>query len=268
MVYSYFYKVLIQMNNLLSQLKNKIFWRHLTGAILSALLITVLIFLSFRWYTHHNESIDVPDLSGLSIEDATRILEENNLRLETIDSVYEVPEELESVKPGGVIDQNPSVGEKVKRNRRFYIVVRSSTPPMVEMPNLIDLSLRQSIGILEAKGLKFGVAIKKPGLPPVMKQLYKGRNIDKGTKIPKGSVIDLWVGEGGSDVRVAIPNLIGLKRNEAISALTTLNLNIGAEIFTADVTDSSKAVVIRQSPPSSEEPSMPEGSDVDLWYGN
>ncbi len=255
------------MSNPFSLIGKKVFWLNLLLAVAAFVVVTVLLFKSFGFYTHHNEAIEVPDLTGLQIEDAKKLLEDKNLRLATIDSVFEVPKEKKEVALGGVVDQNPKPGEKVKRNRRFYIVIRSVSPPMVEMPDLIDLSLRQAIGILEAKGLKLGKAIKRPGMPPVMKQLYKGKPIAAGTKIPKGSAIDVWIGEGGSDVNVGVPNLIGKTRSEALMILSTSNLNMGAEIYTEAVKDTAKARVIRQSPSPTSEPMITEGSDIDLWFG-
>ncbi|MBE2247058.1 MAG: PASTA domain-containing protein [Candidatus Competibacteraceae bacterium] len=247
---------------------SKYFWINLLLAILAFVAVTVLVFKSFGWYTHHNESIEVPDLTGLQLNDARKLLQEKNLRLAVVDSVYEVPKEKKNISHGEVVDQNPKPGEKVKRNRRFYIVIRSFSPPMVDMPDLIDLSLRQAIGILESKGLKLGKAIKKPGMPPVMKQFYKGESIKPGTKIPKGSTVDVWIGQGGSDVKIGVPNLIGKSRSEAMMILSTSNLNLGAEIYTDAVKDSSKAVVIRQSPSATAEPTISEGSDIDLWFSN
>lgn len=255
------------MSNPFSLIGKKVFWLNLLLAFAAFVVVTVLLFKSFGFYTHHSEAIEVPDLTGLQVEDAKKLLADKNLRLATIDSVFEIPKEKKDVTYGGVVDQNPRPGEKVKRNRRFYIVIRSVAPPMVEMPDLIDLSLRQAIGILEAKGLKLGKTIKRPGMPPVMKQLYKGKPIAAGTKIPKGSVVDVWVGEGGSDIKVGVPNLIGKIRSEALMILSTSNLNIGAEIYTEGVKDTARAWVIRQSPSPTSEPSINEGSDIDLWFG-
>ncbi|MBW7936670.1 MAG: PASTA domain-containing protein [Flavobacteriales bacterium] len=247
---------------------NKNFWINLIAATIAFIIVTVVVFKSFGIYTHHNESIEVPDLTGLTLNDAKKLLEDKNLRVAIVDSVYEVPKEKKNIAYGEVVEQNPKPGEKVKRNRRFYIVIRSFSPPMVDMPNLIDLSLRQAIGILESKGLKLGRAIKKPGMPPVMQQFYKDKAIKPGTKIPKGSAIDVWIGQGGSDVKVGVPNLIGKSRSEALMILSTNNLNMGAEIFTEAVKDSFNAIVIRQSPSATAEPTISEGSDIDLWFGN
>jgi len=262
--FCYFYASIPRMKFLTS----KYFWINAAGGLVAFFLVGFLIFKGFDVYTHRGQSIEVPDLTGMQLDEAKKLLRQKGFRVETVDSVYEVPPELKNADLGAVVDQNPKAGESVKKNRRFYLVIKSSVPPMVEMPDLVDLSLRQAIGMLEARGLKFGKAIPRPGLPPVMKQLYKGKSIKPGTKIAKGSVIDVWVGSGGSDVRIGVPNLVGMTRNEAIKVLSTSNLNVGAEIFTTAVKDSFNVKVIRQSPTATSEPSITEGADIDLWYGN
>lgn len=255
-------------------LKEKKFWLNFLIAAVTVLLLAIGIFKGFGIYTRHGSSVDVPDVIGMSSVEATKLLQKSGFKVEIIDSLYDLPVELKdkNIDFGDVIMQNPKAGEKVKKGRRFYLMIRTSTPPMVEMPDLVDLSMRQAISILEAKGLKFGRAVQKPGLPPVMRQLYKGSVIKPGTKIPKGSTIDVWVGSGdGEAVEVDIPNLIGLTRIQAIKTLGNYGLNSGSEVYTVPVrnyADSSVARVIRQSPVPNIENKISQGDDIDLWFGS
>jgi len=252
-------------------LKEKKFWINFLIAFGAALVLAFGIFQGLGIYTRHGSSVDVPNVVGMPADEATKILKNSGFRVEIVDSLYDLPPELKDkgIEFGDVIMQNPKANEKVKKGRRFYLMIRTSTPPLVEMPNLVDLSLRQAISILTAKGLKLGEVTPKPGLPPVMRQYYKGKIIKPGTKIPKESKIDLWVGSGdGEAVEVAIPTLIGLTRDQALSTLGNYGLNPGAEVFTGAIKDSSKAVVIRQSPVPNEENKINQGDDIDLWYGD
>lgn len=251
-------------------LKEKKFWINLLIATLVAVVLGVLIFQGLGIYTRHGSSIEVPDVVSMPADEATKTLEKFGFKVEIVDSLYDLPVDLKdkNIDFGDVIMQNPKAHEKVKRGRRFYLMIRTSTPPMVEMPNLVDLSLRQAVSILEAKGLKIGKVTSKPGLPPVMRQFYKGQIIKKGVKIPKGSTIDVWVGSGdGEAVEVDIPSLLGLTRSEALQRLGNYGLNPGAEVFTVAMKDSSDAKVIRQSPVPNPENKISQGDDIDLWYG-
>lgn len=249
------------------------FWIHLIIATLSVGIICFVAFKGFDIYTRHGSAVEVPDVVGMNIKEAVKVLESKGFIIEVVDSLYDLPEDLKDkdIDYGDIIMQNPKAKEKVKKGRRFYLMVRTSTPPMVEMPNLVDFSLRQATSTLEAKGLKLGKVITRPGLPPVMRQLYKGQIIKPGTKIPKGSTIDVWVGSGdGEAEEVEVPTLIGLTRNEAIKRLSNYGLNPGSEIYTVpakNANDSADAKVIRQSPVPNPDRKISQGDEVDLWFG-
>ncbi len=255
-------------------LKQKKFWLNFLISLGTVLLLGFLVFKGFGIYTRHGTSVEVPNVVGMTSQEAIQLLKKNGFRVEIVDSLYDLPEDLKDkqIDFGDVIMQNPKAGDKVKKGRRFYLMIRTSTPPMVEMPNLKDLSLRQAISLLEAKGLKLGKTILKPGLPPVMRQLYRGAVIKPGTKVQKGSSIDVWVGSGdGEAVPVDVPNVLGMTRLQAIKTLSNYGLNIGSEVYfepARNYADSSSAIVSRQSPNPNPEQKASQGDDVDLWFGN
>ena len=100
-------------------------------------------------------------------------------------------------KPGTVLKQNPNPKEKVKRGRKVYVTVASDQPPIVKMPQLQDVSLRQAEIMLKAKGLILGTVIYKPSPyeNAVLEQLYRGRPIASGKDINMGEIITLVVGK-------------------------------------------------------------------------
>jgi len=164
--------------------------------LLSLGLLALIIFLLFKglgMYTHHSQSIEVPDMVGMDVKEAKKRIEAIGGKLIQVDSLYEIPENIDrDIKPGGVIMQNPKPHDKVKAGRRFYLTVRSFGVPMVEMPNLVDLSVHQAISILQSRGFVLGNKNIVDDLP-VSKQLFNGKQIEPGIKIPKGSVITLEV---------------------------------------------------------------------------
>jgi len=66
--------------------------------------------------------------------------------------------------------------------------------------------------------------------------------------IPKGSRIDLVLGNGLGANEVEIPNLIGLPLNEAKFALSGAGLGLGTVTYDPNVTDTATAVISVQSP--------------------
>lgn len=263
----YFCHLPLKMKNLLGRLGTK---NILISAGIGILILVLLSFLTFQWfniYTRHGKTVKVPDLTGMSMDEAQKVLKSQGLKMEIKDSIAEIKEKsLKDIAIGGVLGQNPAAGEDVKPGRKIYLVVRAKNPVMVAMPNLIDLPFSNALEILEDYGLKMGAKTEKPGPPPVMQQLHKGKPIKPGTMIAKGSKIDLVVGRGDSEVMVSIPNVVGLTRKRAIEVLSNAGLNLGAENPMPDDEEGSSWIVSRQSPTASDGPSVSEGSDVDLWY--
>ena len=97
-----------------------------------------------------------------------------------------------------ILRQDPYPNSKVKTNRKIYLTIVSTNPEKTIMPDLKYLTLRQAVSILESTGLKTGRISYIPTFDQdaVQQQSFEGRVIDPGTKLDKGSVIDLTVGMG------------------------------------------------------------------------
>ncbi|HDZ41575.1 MAG TPA: PASTA domain-containing protein [Bacteroidetes bacterium] len=247
-------------------LVSKVFLKHLGLAIAIAItiLFTTLLWLSI--FTRHGQSRPVPDLYGLTIEEAEKTVKENKMRFEVIDSVY-----TNIVPRGYVLEQNPVAGFNVKKNRRIMVTINAFQPEMIEMPDLLELSKRQAIALIESSGLELGKLNYKPDLSIdyVLEQLYHGKPVKPGDSIQKGSVIDLVLGKGLSNRRTPMPELIGLGIKEARDRILASSLNIGT--FTFDNTintaeDSAKAFVFKQNPVYSEDMTLQLGSSVYVWF--
>jgi eukaryotic-like serine/threonine-protein kinase len=168
--------------------------------LLIAIIIVVLFFsaavIYLSKYTRHGEYIILPNLANTKIASAETLLNSLELKYVIIDSVY-----TEDTPPGLIINQNPYPGAHVKRGRNIYLYITSTLPPLVEMPDLLDKSLRQAKNLLDNNGLKAGTVkmVSNPLSGFVLKQTYKGLPIEPGSKIPKGSLINMEVGEGNNN---------------------------------------------------------------------
>lgn len=227
-------------------------------------MIFLFVFLGLRLLkvvTHHGEALTVPDLYGYNIEEVEKILKDKKLNYEVIDSMYR-----QDVPFFTVIEQNPKPMSKVKRNRRIYLTISSDIPPKVKAPNLIDVTLRQAVTILKGLGLLVGELEYFPDIAHnvVLRMKKDGRVIKPGTYIPKGSTIDLVLGDGLSSQKTAVINLTGLTVEEAMIALSLTYLNVGAVIADATVKDTLNSVVYRQYPPASSV-EIAQGESVDVW---
>jgi beta-lactam-binding protein with PASTA domain len=212
--------------------------------------------------TKHGDDITVPDLTGLKMEELGSYLGDRHLEYLIIDSVYN-----SKSKKGTVIGQDPYPNSKVKSGRKIYVTVIAKLPEHTTMPDLKDLSLRQSMAVLETFGLRVGKLQYLPDIAKnaVLKQYYKGKPIEPGTTLEKGSVIDLTLGRGEKSEKTNMPFLLGLSRNDAVKMINEYSLNVGVETF-EDGADTSNARVYKQSPSYSKKSSISLGSSVDLWY--
>lgn len=250
------------LSNFRDFIKSKSFLYSIIGIVA---LSGVTLYLLYNWlnnYTHHGESITVPDVRGLTEEKLVRFIEDKHLQYKIIDSLYE-----DGKEPGTVIEQDPKPDSKVKENRTIYLTVNSSKPPKVKMPDLVDVSYRQAEAILQTFGLRVGQTIYRPDLAKnaVLEQLYKGRVIKPGTEIYKGSAIDLMLGDGLGNAEVPVPNLTGLTKGEALFVLKGSSLNIGTITFDNGVKNEEDAKVYKQIPEADGGASIKQGEAIDIF---
>jgi beta-lactam-binding protein with PASTA domain len=184
------------MNGFFGFIKSKVFFKHLTFAVVSLIIILWILFKLLGVYTHHGETAEVPDFKGKSISELDGFVADKNVGYVIIDSIYDPKE-----KPGMVIKQDPEAKSLVKHNRIIYLYVTSTQAPQIAMPKLVDRSTRQAVFMLESYGLKVGKITEITGDCEgcVLQQFFKGKEIMPGEAIKKGSKIDLAVGKTEND---------------------------------------------------------------------
>jgi beta-lactam-binding protein with PASTA domain len=177
-------------------ISSKVFFKHL------AIMVVIILALSFgimKWLnviTNHGEELTVPDLRKLTLSKVSEKLEGIELEYVLTDSV----DYRSDFPPLSVVKQDPMPGEKVKKNRKIYIKINSSTFGNVKLPELIQVSYRQAIPTLKAVGLEVGQISYIPniGKDMVLEVKQNGRILKAGDKVKKASKIDLVLGDGGT----------------------------------------------------------------------
>lgn len=238
----------------------------LSGLLISIVVacgtLLVIMILYFYVYlpqvTNHDETITVPDAVGKNFTELEDFLGKRDLRYEVSDSTYSG-----SHPPLTVLKQYPAAGAKVKENRVIYVSLNRITPPTVGMPDLTDASLINADAILKSNELKRGrIELVRGPFQIVTGMKYKGHPIEKGERVPKGSVIDLVVADGGNrDFNT--PNLIGKEWDEAEVEVLGSNLNI--EIVLVGDTTGIVSVVLKQKPEYPQ--NILVGDIVKIWIG-
>lgn len=233
---------------------------------LIAILASGLLFFIFLFiFTRHGQSYPVPSFTGLKHSEVVKLANKYKLRVEVTDSVY-----ILTRKPGSVVEQNPPVGTKVKQNRRILLTINAKNPKKVEMPNIVGVTLRQAKAILDRQGLIVGNLTFVPDIAVnnILEQKLRGKIVEPGTLVAKGSRIDLILGRGMQNESTGLPLLIGLNQSESRSRLIDASLNLGQVKYDEtikDYKDTLNAMVYSQYPAYSESNPISFGARVDIW---
>ena len=130
--------------------------RNLVLAACAIIVFMCVVNLLLNLFTRHGQVRDVPDFSGMTVEEAVKAGKGASLKIEVNDSLY-VP-----AYPGGVIlEQNPSAGARVKSGRHIFVTINSFHQKMVTVPYVTGFSLRQAKNNLEMAGLEIKELIYK-----------------------------------------------------------------------------------------------------------
>ncbi|MEN8927759.1 MAG: PASTA domain-containing protein [Flavobacteriales bacterium] len=246
-----------------NKIKSKPLLKNFLFASITAIMIVILTLIWLNFYTNHGEKIETPNFLGLSIEKATELANENNLRL-TIDSVYaDRPKNtviLQSPKPF-----SDSLESWVKSNRIIYLTVVRKMEQKIKLPSIVDNSKSLAATKLTIAGLNIKWKTQpSPYKDVVLDVKYKGKSVKKGFILPKNSTVEVIIGEGQNlTAQVPVPNLIGKTINEA-------NLELANKTFTLvtmfngefSKSDSNTTPISEQYPEFLEGSTMAEGSEI------
>jgi serine/threonine-protein kinase len=192
----------------------------------------------------------VPNIVGLSLNQASKILSDHNLNME-------ISEEQYSDKPENtILSQDPSQGSVVKAGSTVYVVI-SKGRQVVVVPNVINKDYLEAKNILENMGLKANI------IEQYNDQFAKGyvfdQNPRQGVQVEYNTAIALYVSKGQQPA--IMPNVVNMTLEEATTALENAGLKLGKVIY-KETTEVPEGVVLEQSvPPDSE---IQKGSPIDL----
>ncbi|NPD44685.1 MULTISPECIES: PASTA domain-containing protein [unclassified Lentimicrobium] len=210
--------------SLKSFLISKAFFKSLAIAFVVVVIMMFVTIKGLGYYTDNGSFILVPKLAHRD-SDSLRVLSSADyLQYEVIDSMY-----ADDYMPGTVVLQNPTPGAKVKKGRKVYLSIVAKTPELVSMPNLLDLSIRRAIDVVQYAHLKverieFADDI---ALNAVIEQLYKGDTIAPDSLLPSGASITLVVGNGYRKTGATVPFVLGKNLTQARKAILKASFNMG-----------------------------------------
>ena len=183
---------MISLKDFFSLKNNRMFWLNL---IAMPIVVIAIIFGVLHWldtYTHHGESIIVPNVNGLPFKQAENELSKKNLKTVVIDSNY-----VKGIPAGAILEQKPQGGSKVKIGRSIYLTINTGEVPTVTIPDIIDnSSFRQAEARLRSLGFKLTEPEYMEGEKGwIYGVKYNGKELVPGEKIPREAVLTLCVGD-------------------------------------------------------------------------
>ena len=193
--------------------------------------------------------IEIPDLTGMSIDDITEWAIDNRLKLEFVDK-YD-----DSVKKGKVISVDKEKGEVVEQGTLLKVTLSLGSLKMPKFKN-IDAFYTWA----DKYGIKYEVRHEFSDSVPageIIEFSYK-----TGTVLKNDDAIVVTISDGA---KAGVPNLKGLTKNEAIKKLKNAGLNYN---FVYKNSSADKDTVIAQSISAGSEVSSGTTVTVTLSNGN
>lgn len=188
--------------------KSKYLWGNLLAMALTVVLLCVGVKFGLDIYTHHGEGVPVPNLTGMTFNNAAHLLDSNGLRIVVSDSGYN-----KRLPADCILAQSPGEGTSVKKGHTIYVTVNSPSSPTVTIPDIIDnSSVREATAKLTALGFK----LLEPKVVTGEKDwvygiLCRGRRVSAGDRVSIDLPLSLMVGNGeyediGPDSQMSEPN--------------------------------------------------------------
>lgn len=147
------------------------------------MVVIFVVFLLMHLYTQHGKAVTIPELKGLSFDEAIEKLDDAGLRYEVIDSNY-----VENMKPGTIFETLPEAGSRVKPRRIIFLTINAFYPRMIALPEVEGQSARHANALLEGLGFT-NIGLKR--VDGKYNGLVVGIANDKGETIPPGTKIPL-----------------------------------------------------------------------------
>lgn len=257
--------------NLLKKIRNFVWSKAFLKNFGALILFYILLYLIVNWRlnasTNFGQKIEVPNFVGKNANNLKHIIGDLPITVEVLDSIYD-PTKVE----GTILAQDPAPTSSsdvyVKEDRVIHIRVSKRTQ-LVEMPDLKNKSQRFAETVLRNRNFKYRLEYKASmeANGAVMEQLYKGKPIKPGTKIPIGSSVKLIVGRNLAGVPLPLPNLYGLTVVEArdvVAGMMNMELLVVCpDCFTKS--DTLAARVKSQSPEWVEDAIVASGGSITIY---
>lgn len=211
--------------------------KALIAAIIAVILILLLGAGALAYSLMSGPSIVVPDLKGKTLSQAQQTLDAVGLKLKVEKEVSN-----DKVAPGRVISQDPTAGEKMKKDGTVTVVM-SKGLETVAAPDLAGKTEAEATSALKKAGLMLG-KVDSGFSDTVAEGQVMAQSPKAGARVEKGGTVDITISGGAQQLK--IPDVA----NNTVDAATSILENAGFKVERFD--DYNETIerdhVIKQSP--------------------
>jgi len=186
---------------------------------IAVLLIAGFVAAGFATGILGSASVEVPDVRGMTLEEATAELDQAGLKVSEGDLVYSSKYEL-----GQVVSSDPEPGSMAKENSTVTVNICKGAEAGT-VPDLTNKTLEEAKSLLTRYGFKLGNVESKVSSEPkdtVIDQDPKG-----GAETTPGDYINIVVSDGTGKEEVEVPYLIGKDLETAKQLIVSAGFVVG-----------------------------------------
>ena len=202
-----------------------------------------------------SKSVIVPNIVGMTVDNAKKELEKLGLNIKVAETVESDKEE------NTILEMNPTANMQAKKGDTIEVKV-SGGVDKVKVPDLRDYEINYIKDLLTQKGLEWNITEQ------YSENIKSGYLInqypERDTEVPKGTTIELAISKGPEVKLVSVSNYLGQNVDAAKSELEALGLVVILQEQTTD-NESENGNVLNQSIESGTKISV--GAKITLTYG-
>jgi beta-lactam-binding protein with PASTA domain len=196
------------------------FFQIFLGALLMLIVFVLFAGIALRLALHGRE-VAIPDLSGLTVAQASEAALHSGLDLNIENKYYS-----RTVPAGRILSQSPAAGSRVRRGWQLR-VTESLGPQQVTIPDVVGEPVREASLDLRKSSLDLGTLahLDAPGDTDMV--LSQTPPPDAGVDQPRVDLLLSQQGAGASDAFV-MPSFVGMSWPSANRAAIALGLRVAA----------------------------------------
>jgi serine/threonine-protein kinase len=193
---------------------------YLPWIALGVFLVAVAVVgtLLATWLAPAGRPVTVPPFIGMPFGQAEELASSSHVGLRVVAhrNDFHAPKDV-------IIGQLPSAGEKVREGRVIDVIL-SDGVPLVSIPNLSNMSLRDAKLTLSNAHLTLGAVSESKNMDVIAGQVLT-QHPEPFTQVPAGSKVDVEVATGRPQMYA--PNFIGLQALVAKRAASDAHVTLG-----------------------------------------